>query len=117
MRGAQTRNRLSKRGDYARTAPETESGVGPMDAVFTKCERRGQPIYERDPAARLNVGPHCEFHYPPPGPRPGQPTSERALAARFTVCPHCEFHSPLPAPQRVRLLTARGSFEERDGGL
>src|SRR4028118_1300165 len=87
MRGAQTRNRLSKRGDYARTAPETESGVGPMDAVFTKCERCGQPIYKRD------------------------------LAARFNVCPHCEFHYPLPAPQRVRLLTDRGSFEERDGGL
>ena len=58
-----------------------------MDAVFTKCERCGQPIYERD------------------------------LAARFNVCPHCEFHYPLPAPQRVRLLTDRGSFEERDGGL
>jgi acetyl-CoA carboxylase carboxyl transferase subunit beta len=35
-----------------------------MDAVFTKCERCGQPIYERDLAARFNVCPHCEFHYP-----------------------------------------------------
>ena len=87
MRGAQIRNWLSKRREYSRTAPETESGVGPMDAVFTKCERCGQPIYERD------------------------------LAARFSVCPHCEFHYPLAAPQRVRLLTDRGSFEERDGGL
>jgi acetyl-CoA carboxylase carboxyl transferase subunit beta len=58
-----------------------------MDAVFTKCERCGQPIYEKD------------------------------LAARFNVCPHCEFHYPLAAPQRVRLLTDRGSFEEHDKGL
>ena len=68
-------------------APETESGVGPMDAVFTKCERCGQPIYEKD------------------------------LRARFNVCPHCEFHYPLSAPERIRLLTDAGSFEERDGGM
>jgi acetyl-CoA carboxylase carboxyl transferase subunit beta len=58
-----------------------------MDSVFTKCEQCGQPIYEKD------------------------------LRSRFNVCPHCEFHYPLPAPERVRLLTDRGSFEERDGGL
>jgi len=58
-----------------------------MDSVFTKCEKCGQPIYEKD------------------------------LQARFNVCPHCEFHYPLPAPARVRLLTDRGSFEERDGGM
>ena len=33
------------------------------------------------------------------------------------MCPHCEFHYPLSAPERVRLLTDRGSFEERDGGM
>jgi acetyl-CoA carboxylase carboxyl transferase subunit beta len=66
---------------------ETESGVGPMDAVFTKCERCGQPIYEKD------------------------------LRARFNVCPHCEFHYPLSAPERIRLLTDEGSFHERDRGL
>ncbi|HEU4493476.1 MAG TPA: acetyl-CoA carboxylase, carboxyltransferase subunit beta [Rubrobacteraceae bacterium] len=54
------------------------------DAGFTKCERCGQPIYEKD------------------------------LLARFNVCPHCEFHFPLPAPERIRLLTDSGSFEERD---
>ena len=86
-RTAGIRNWLSKRREYSRTAPETESGVGQMDAVFTKCERCGQPIYEKD------------------------------LAARFNVCPHCEFHYPLSAPERIRLLTDRGSFEERDGGL
>jgi acetyl-CoA carboxylase carboxyl transferase subunit beta len=58
-----------------------------MDAGFTKCEKCGQPIYERD------------------------------LIARFNVCPHCEFHYPLPAPERVRLLADAGSFEERDRGL
>ena len=58
-----------------------------MDAVFTKCERCGQPIYEKD------------------------------LGARFNVCPHCEFHYPLSAPARLRLLLDRGSFEERDNGL
>ena len=58
-----------------------------MDAGFTKCERCGQPIYEKD------------------------------LRARFNVCPHCEFHYPLSAPERVRLLTDAGSFEERDGGM
>ena len=81
------RNWLSKRREYARTVPETESGIGPMDAGFTKCERCGQPIYEKD------------------------------LRARFNVCPHCEFHYPLSAPERVRLLTDAGSFEERDGGM
>ncbi len=58
-----------------------------MDSVFTKCERCGQPIYEKD------------------------------LRARFNVCPHCEFHYPLSAPERIRLLADRGSFEERDGGM
>jgi acetyl-CoA carboxylase carboxyl transferase subunit beta len=81
------RNWLSKRREYSRTVPETESGVGPMDAVFTKCERCGEPIYERD------------------------------LKARFNVCPHCEFHYPLSAPERIRLLTDAGSFEERDAGI
>jgi acetyl-CoA carboxylase carboxyl transferase subunit beta len=57
------------------------------DAGFTKCERCGQPIYEKD------------------------------LLARFNVCPHCEFHYPLPAPERIRLLTDAGSFEERDRGM
>ena len=57
------------------------------DAGFTKCERCGQPIYEKD------------------------------LLARFNVCPHCEFHYPLPAPERIRLLTDTGSFEERDRGM
>jgi acetyl-CoA carboxylase carboxyl transferase subunit beta len=78
---------LSKRREYSRTVPETESGVGPMDAVFTKCERCGEPIYEKD------------------------------LRARFNVCPHCEFHYPLSAPERIRLLTDAGSFEERDAGI
>ena len=81
------RNWLSKRREYSRTVPETESGVGPMDAVFTKCERCGEPIYEKD------------------------------LRARFNVCPHCEFHYPLSAPERIRLLTDAGSFEERDAGI
>jgi acetyl-CoA carboxylase carboxyl transferase subunit beta len=85
--GIEIRNWLSKRREYSRTAPETESGIGPMDAGFTKCERCGQPIYEKD------------------------------LRARFNVCPHCEFHYPLSAPERIRLLTDAGSFEERDGGM
>ena len=55
-----------------------------MDAGFTKCEKCGQPIYEKD------------------------------LLARFNVCPHCEFHYPLSAPERIRLLTDAGSFEERE---
>jgi acetyl-CoA carboxylase carboxyl transferase subunit beta len=86
-RGVGIRNWLSRRREYTRTAPETESGVGPMDSVFTKCERCGQPIYEKD------------------------------LRARFNVCPHCEFHYPLSSPERIRLLTDLGSFEERDGGM
>ena len=86
-RGVGIRNWLSKRREDARTVPETESGVGPMDSVFTKCDRCGQPIYEKD------------------------------LRSRFNVCPHCEFHYPLSAPERIRLLTDKGSFEERDGGL
>ena len=86
-RGLGIRNWLSKRREYARSVPETESGVGPMNGVFTKCERCAQPIYEKD------------------------------LRARFNVCPHCEFHYPLPAPERIRLLTDLGSFEERDGGM
>jgi acetyl-CoA carboxylase carboxyl transferase subunit beta len=86
-KGIVIRNWLSKRREYARSAPETESGVGPMDGVFTKCERCGQPIYEKD------------------------------LRARFNVCPHCEFHYPLSAPERIRLLTDLGSFEEREGDM
>ncbi len=39
------------------------------------------------------------------------------MAARFNVCPNCEFHYPLPAPDRVRLLTDPGSFREVDGGM
>ena len=85
--GLGIRNWLSKRREYSRSALETESGVGPIDSVFTKCEKCGQPIYEKD------------------------------LRARFNVCPNCEFHYPLPAPERVRLLTDAGSFEERDGGI
>ncbi len=85
--GIEIRNWLSKRREYARTVPETESGIGPMDSVFTKCERCGQPIYEKD------------------------------LRARFNVCPHCEFHYPLSAPERIRLLTDGRSFEERDKGM
>src|SRR5215212_1423978 len=85
--GLEIRNWLSKRREYSRSAPETESGVGPMDSVFTKCERCGQPIYEKD------------------------------LRARFNVCPNCEFHYPLSAPERIRLLTDAGSFEERDGSI
>ncbi len=86
-RGIGIRNWLSRRREYARTAPETESGVGPMDSVFTKCEMCGQPIYEKD------------------------------LRARFNVCPHCEFHYPLSAPERIRLLADKGSFEEREKGM
>src|SRR5215218_9254860 len=52
------RNWLSKRREYARTVPETESGVGPMDAVFTKCERCGQPIYEKHLRARADTAAH-----------------------------------------------------------
>jgi acetyl-CoA carboxylase carboxyl transferase subunit beta len=58
-----------------------------MDAVFTKCERCGQPVYEED------------------------------LRARFNVCPSCEFHYPLSAPERIRLLTDGESFQERDKGM
>lgn len=58
-----------------------------MDGVFTKCEHCGQPVYEKE------------------------------LAARFNVCPNCEFHYPLPAPERIRLLADPGSFEERDAGM
>ncbi len=58
-----------------------------MDAVFTKCERCGQPIYEKD------------------------------LRARFNVCPNCEFHYPLPAPERIRLIIDAGSFEEHHEGI
>ena len=86
--GGAIRNWLSKRREYTRSAPETESWIGPLDDTgFTKCERCGQPIYEKD------------------------------LLARFNVCPHCEFHYPLPAPERIRLLTDAGSFEERDRGM
>ena len=81
------RNWLSKRREYSRTVPETESGIGPMDSVFTKCERCGQPIYEKD------------------------------LRTRFNVCPHCEFHYPLSAPERIRLLADEGSFEGLDKGM
>jgi acetyl-CoA carboxylase carboxyl transferase subunit beta len=79
---------LSRRREYARaSAPDTESGLGQMNGVFTKCERCGQPIYEKD------------------------------LSARFNVCPNCEFHYSLPAPERIRLLVDKGTFEERDAEL
>ncbi|MBA2442337.1 MAG: acetyl-CoA carboxylase carboxyltransferase subunit beta [Rubrobacter sp.] len=81
------RNWLSRRREYSRSAPETESGLGPLDGVFTKCERCKEPIYEKD------------------------------LRNRYNVCPHCEFHYPLPAQERVKLLTDAGSFEERDTDL
>lgn len=82
------RNWLSKRREYSRSPePETESGLGPVDGVFTKCRRCGKPIYERE------------------------------LSARFNVCPNCEFHYPLPARSRIRLLTDPGSFEETDGNM
>lgn len=82
------RNWLSKRREYSRSPePETESGLGPIDGVFTKCRQCGQPIYEKE------------------------------LSARFNVCPNCEFHYPLPARSRVRLLTDAGSFEEIDGNV
>lgn len=85
--GGAIRNWLSRRREYSRSAPETESGLGPLDGVFTKCERCKEPIYEKD------------------------------LRSRYNVCPHCEFHYPLPAPERVKLLTDAGSFEERDTDL
>ena len=58
-----------------------------MDGVFTKCRECGQPIYEKE------------------------------LAARFNVCPNCEFHYPLSAKERVRLLIEPGTFRELDGGM
>jgi acetyl-CoA carboxylase carboxyl transferase subunit beta len=58
-----------------------------MDGVFTKCRECGQPIYEKE------------------------------LAARFNVCPNCEFHYPLSAKERVRLLMEPGTFRELDGGM
>jgi acetyl-CoA carboxylase carboxyl transferase subunit beta len=58
-----------------------------MDGVFKKCRKCGQPIYEKE------------------------------LAARYNVCPNCEFHYPLPAWQRARLLMEPGTFEELDGGM
>lgn len=85
--GVEIRHWLSKRREYAKSAPETESGLGPIDRVFTKCESCGQPIYEKE------------------------------LEARFNVCPHCEFHYPLAASERVRLLADANSFEERDAGM
>lgn len=86
------RNWLSRRREYSRFGPEsgqqeTESGVGPLDGVFTKCEGCKEPIYEKE------------------------------LRNRYNVCPHCEFHYPLGAPERMRLLTDSGSFEERDSGM
>ncbi len=58
-----------------------------MEGVFTKCRKCGQPIYEKE------------------------------LAARFNVCPNCEFHYPLSAKQRVRLLMEPGTFRELDAGM
>ena len=82
------RNWLSKRREYSRSPePETESGLGPVDGVFTKCRQCGQTIYERE------------------------------LSARFNVCPNCEFHYPLPARDRVRLLLDSDTFEARDKDL
>ncbi len=86
--GSGIRNWLNKRREYSRSPePETESGLGPVDGVFTKCRQCGQTIYEKE------------------------------LSARFNVCPNCEFHYPLPARLRVRLLTDPGSFEEIDGDV
>ena len=84
---ARSETGLASGGSTPGAPPRPRAASGPMDAVFTKCERCGQPIYEKD------------------------------LAARFNVCPHCEFHYPLPAPERVRLLTDRGYFEEHDRGM
>ncbi|MBA3425440.1 MAG: acetyl-CoA carboxylase carboxyltransferase subunit beta [Rubrobacter sp.] len=81
------RSWLSRRREYARVTPETESGLGPVEGVFTKCEECGEPIYERD------------------------------LRARFNVCPNCEHHYPLAAPERVRLLMDSGTFEEIGAGM
>lgn len=82
------RNWLSKRREYSRSpAPETESGLGAVDGVFTKCPRCGKPIYQKE------------------------------LAARYNVCPNCEFHYSLKAGSRIRLLTDSGSFQEIDGAL
>src|SRR3990170_2603334 len=79
---------MNRRREYSRAAvSETESGLGPIDGVFTKCERCGQAVYEPE------------------------------LRSRYNVCPHCEFHYPLPASERVRLLLDSGSFEERDAEL
>ncbi|MDQ3913480.1 MAG: acetyl-CoA carboxylase, carboxyltransferase subunit beta [Actinomycetota bacterium] len=58
-----------------------------MNGVFTKCESCGYPVYEKE------------------------------LAARFNVCPNCEFHYPLSAPERIRLLVDEGSFSERDAQI
>ena len=86
--GSGIRNWLSKRREYSRSPePETESGLGPVDGVFTKCRQCGQTIYERE------------------------------LSARFNVCPNCEFHYPLPARDRVRLLLDSDTFEARDKDL
>jgi acetyl-CoA carboxylase carboxyl transferase subunit beta len=68
-------------------APETESGLGSINGVFTKCESCGEAIYDKE------------------------------LESRFNVCPHCEFHYPLSAPERIRLLVDAGGFEERDAGM
>ena len=91
-RRGRIRNWLSRRREYSRFGPErgpqeTESGVGPLDGVFTKCEGCKEPIYEKE------------------------------LRSRYNVCPHCEFHYPLGAPERIRLLTDAESFEERDAGM
>ncbi|CAN5653745.1 acetyl-CoA carboxylase, carboxyltransferase subunit beta [soil metagenome] len=87
-RGSGIRNWLSKRREYSRSPePETESGLGPVDGVFTKCRQCGQTIYQKE------------------------------LSARFYVCPNCEFHYPLPARSRIRLLTDAGSFQEIDGNM
>jgi acetyl-CoA carboxylase carboxyl transferase subunit beta len=91
-RESSIRNWLSRRREYSRSglengAGETESGVGSLDGVFTKCEGCKEPIYEKE------------------------------LRNRYNVCPHCEFHYPLGAPERIRLLTDANSFEERDAGM
>ena len=58
-----------------------------MDGVFTKCSKCSQTIYEKE------------------------------LAARFNVCPNCEFHYPLAVKERVRLLMEPGTFREIDTGM
>ncbi|WP_420541862.1 acetyl-CoA carboxylase, carboxyltransferase subunit beta [Rubrobacter calidifluminis] len=76
------RHWLSKRREYSRSAPETESGLGQINGVFTKCRGCKKPVYEED------------------------------LKSRFNVCPNCDYHYPISAPERIKLLADPGSFTE-----